>query len=99
MQQLVGNRKQQLEEQRQQEADIKSAIQEIEMAVQEDDGELTAGSSAAGSSPPLATDCDDSGLQSPTNGGLGEGERQPVANGLNGQEAPVDPKDTQMAVA
>ncbi|CAN9504763.1 unnamed protein product [Ophioblennius macclurei] len=100
MQQLMGNRKQPLDEERQREADINSAIKEIEMAVQEDDGELTAGSSAAESSPPpLATDCDDSGFQSPTNEGQEEGERQPVANGLNGQETSIDPQDVKMTVA
>lgn len=74
MKELVACRKQkELQKELQEEAAIQKAIEEMEMAVQEEDGDQMAEALTA-------TDCssrNDSGFQSPTN----EGEAEPIADG------------------
>ncbi|XP_071765779.2 protein Niban 2a [Centroberyx gerrardi] len=93
VQRLVGNRKQEADKERQEEA----AIKEIEIAVQEDERERIATESDAerlkDSSPH-----DDSGFQSPTNEGLDEGEPQPITNGLKGEDKMVDPAEVEVVL-
>lgn len=108
LQQLIGNKKQEADKEHQEEAAINHAIQEIEIAVQEDDSERIAEVSAAGSdcesspkSPP-ATDSSshgDSGFQSPTSEGLDEGEPQPITNSLNGEDKIIDPIEVEVVLA
>uniref|UniRef100_A0A3B5A8Q4 Niban-like protein 1 n=1 Tax=Stegastes partitus TaxID=144197 RepID=A0A3B5A8Q4_9TELE len=95
LKELVGGKKQEADKE---EAAIKNAIEEIEIAVQEDDGERIAEASTVesdrDSSPPPVPDSrsrEDSGFQSPTNEGLDEGEPQPITNGLNGEDKVIDP--------
>ncbi|XP_035523560.1 protein Niban 2a [Morone saxatilis] len=109
LQQLIGSKKQEADKvEHQQEAAIKNAIEEIEIAVQEDDSERIAEVSAADSDyesspkPPLATDSSsrgDSGFQSPTNEGLDEGEPQPITNSLNGEDKIIDPVEVEVLLA
>uniref|UniRef100_A0A8C4F5J0 Niban apoptosis regulator 2a n=1 Tax=Dicentrarchus labrax TaxID=13489 RepID=A0A8C4F5J0_DICLA len=106
LQQLIGSKKQEAEKvEHQQEAAIKNAIEEIEIAVQEDDSERIAEVSATNSDyesspkPPLATDSSYSGFQSPTNEGLDEGEPQPITNSLNGEDKIIDPVEVEVLLA
>ncbi|KAM9518125.1 protein Niban 2a [Salvelinus alpinus] len=80
------------------EAAIKNAIQEIEIAVQEEDGERItecAVDSDAELAPPLADSSpwghDDSGFQPPTNEALNEGKAQPIMDALKTEDTVVDP--------
>ncbi|XP_023839930.1 protein Niban 2 [Salvelinus sp. IW2-2015] len=80
------------------EAAIKNAIQEIEIAVQEEDGERItecAVDSDAEMAPPLADSSpwghDDSGFQPPTNEALNEGKAQPIMDALKTEDTVVDP--------
>ncbi|XP_077352714.1 protein Niban 2a [Festucalex cinctus] len=86
LQQLVGNKKQEADKE---EAEIKSAIEEIELAVQEVDGEQTAQVSAGKSDstpqPPMATD------SSPHE------EAQPVKNSVNGADNIIDTVEVDLA--
>uniref|UniRef100_A0A4W5JMM4 Niban apoptosis regulator 2a n=1 Tax=Hucho hucho TaxID=62062 RepID=A0A4W5JMM4_9TELE len=77
------------------EAAIKNAIQEIEIAVQEEDGERItecAVDSGAELAPPLADSSpwghDDSGVQPPTNEALNEGKAQPIMDALKTEDTP-----------
>ncbi|XP_078127267.1 LOW QUALITY PROTEIN: protein Niban 2a [Sander vitreus] len=108
LQQLVGSRKPKADDEHQEEAAIKNAIKEIEIAVQEDERERIAKVSTAdldGESsprPPLASDFssrNDSGFQSQTNEGLDEDEPQPITNGLNGEDKVVDPVEVEVVLA
>uniref|UniRef100_A0A8C9Z711 Niban apoptosis regulator 2a n=1 Tax=Sander lucioperca TaxID=283035 RepID=A0A8C9Z711_SANLU len=108
LQQLVGSRKQEADKEHQEEAAIKNAIEEIEIAVQEDERERITEVSAAdldGESslrPPLASDFssrNDSGFQSQTNEGLDEDEPQPIPNGLNGEDKVIDPVEVEVVLA
>uniref|UniRef100_UPI0037E8503F protein Niban 2a n=1 Tax=Semicossyphus pulcher TaxID=241346 RepID=UPI0037E8503F len=108
LKQLKGSRKQKANTEHQEEAGITNTIEDMEIAVQEDDNERIADVSAAESDsesspkPPLATDSSshgDSGFQSPTNEGLDEGEPQPITNGLNGEDKIIDPVEVEVAVA
>ncbi|XP_029300298.1 niban-like protein 1 isoform X2 [Cottoperca gobio] len=104
LQQLVGSKKQEADKE---EAAIKNAIEEIEIAVQEDDSERIAEVSAAESdesspAPPLVTDSslqNDSGFQSQTNEGLEEDEPQPITNGVNGEDKTIDPVEVEVVLA
>ncbi|XP_008289991.1 protein Niban 2a isoform X2 [Stegastes partitus] len=103
LKELVGGKKQEADKE---EAAIKNAIEEIEIAVQEDDGERIAEASTVesdrDSSPPPVPDSrsrEDSGFQSPTNEGLDEGEPQPITNGLNGEDKVIDPAEVEVIVA
>ncbi|XP_073334370.1 protein Niban 2a isoform X2 [Pagrus major] len=107
LQQLMGNRKQEADEAHQEETAIKDAIEEIEIAVQEDDSERIAEVSTAESdyesSPKLALATDtgsygDSGFQSPTNEGPDEIEPQPMTNRLNGEDKIIDPVDVEVEI-
>lgn len=95
MEHLMGSRKQ---KELQDEAAIQRAIEEMEMAVQEEDSEPAneqeasehATEASDSESQPLATDCssrnDDSGFQSPTN----EAEAETITNGPDQTANPVD---------
>ncbi|XP_045893079.1 protein Niban 2a [Micropterus dolomieu] len=102
LQQLVGSKKQEAEEGHQEEAAIKNAIEEIEIAVQGDDSEQVAAVPAAQSdyesspTPATATDSGshgDSCLHSPTNEGLD------VTNSLNGEDKIIDPVEVEVFLA
>lgn len=105
LQQLMGGKKQEADKEHQEETAIKHAIEEIEIAVQEDNSERIAEVSAAESDyesptkPPLATDSGDSGFQSPTSEGLDEGEPQPITNSLNGEDKIIDPVEVEVVLA
>ncbi|XP_052381600.1 protein Niban 2 [Oncorhynchus keta] len=80
------------------EAAIKNAIQEIEIAVQEEDGERItecAVDSDAELAPPLVdsnpSGNDDGGFQLPTNEALNEGKAQPILDALKTEDTVVDP--------
>uniref|UniRef100_A0A1A8LXM1 Family with sequence similarity 129, member Ba n=3 Tax=Nothobranchius TaxID=28779 RepID=A0A1A8LXM1_9TELE len=99
LRELMGSQKERVTEE---EAAIQKAIEEMELAVQDEDGEQPAEASTAESdndSQPQATDCgsrNDSGFQSPTNEGLNESESEPIKNGPNGEakmadSVPVEP--------
>ncbi|XP_038124264.1 protein Niban 2a [Cyprinodon tularosa] len=96
IEELVGSRKQETE--LQEEEAIQRAIEEMEMAVQEEDSEPPAEALTSESdfeSQPLATDCssrNDSGFQSPTN----DTEPEPVTNGSTGEEKLTDPADVEL---
>ncbi|KAK9532847.1 hypothetical protein VZT92_010212 [Zoarces viviparus] len=107
VQQLIRSKKQEADEEHQDEAAIKNAIEEIEIAVQEEDSERIAEVSAAESdhesspAPPLASDSsshNDSGFQSPTDVGLDEAEPQPITNGLDGEDKVIDPVEVEVEV-
>ncbi|MEQ2232138.1 hypothetical protein ILYODFUR_008142, partial [Ilyodon furcidens] len=95
LQELVGSRKQ---KELQEEAAILKALEEMEMAVQEEDSEQMAEVSTAESDSelqPLATDCssrNDSGFQSPSN----QSEPEPITNGPTGQDKITDPVDVEL---
>ncbi|KAM6901402.1 protein Niban 2a [Lycodopsis pacificus] len=108
VQQLIRSKKQEADEEHQDEAAIKNAIEEIEIAVQEEDSERIAKVSAAESdhesspAPPLASDSsshNDSGFQSPTDVGLDEAEPQPITNGLDGEDKVIDPVEVEVVLA
>uniref|UniRef100_A0A8C3A134 Niban apoptosis regulator 2a n=1 Tax=Cyclopterus lumpus TaxID=8103 RepID=A0A8C3A134_CYCLU len=91
----------------QEEAAIKNAIEEREIAVQEDDSGRIAEGSAAGSdcepSPaaPQASDSSsrsDSGFQSPSSVGPDEGELQPITNGLEAEDKVIDPVEVEVVL-
>ncbi|XP_047228054.1 protein Niban 2a isoform X1 [Girardinichthys multiradiatus] len=94
LQELVGSRKQ---KELQEEAAILKALEEMEMAVQEEDSEQMAEVSTAESDSelqPLATDCssrNDSGFQSLSN----QSEPEPITNGPTGQDKITDPVDVE----
>ncbi|XP_041825957.1 protein Niban 2a [Melanotaenia boesemani] len=102
---LLGNKNQEADKEHQEEAAIRKAIEEMEMAVQEEESERMAEALAAESDcelPPLAADFGshyDSGFQSPTNDGLIESEPQPITNGLNGEDKIVDPVEVEVVLA
>uniref|UniRef100_A0A8C7MP38 Niban apoptosis regulator 2a n=1 Tax=Oncorhynchus kisutch TaxID=8019 RepID=A0A8C7MP38_ONCKI len=80
------------------EAAIKNAIQEIEIAVQEEDGERITEcvvDSDAELAPPLVDSSpsghDDGGFQPPTNEALNEGKAQPILDALKTEDTVVDP--------
>ncbi|KAM6986171.1 protein Niban 2a [Aplochiton taeniatus] len=80
------------------EAAVESAIQEIEIAVQEEDAERIAELASDSDfelAPPLAdsSSCryDDSGFQSPTNEGLDEGEAKPTKRAVKEVDSVADP--------
>ncbi|MEQ2168064.1 hypothetical protein GOODEAATRI_010619 [Goodea atripinnis] len=95
LQELVGSRKQ---KELQEEAAILKALEEMEMAVQEEDSEQIAEVSTAESDSelqPLATDCssrNDSSFQSPSN----QSEPEPITNGPTGQDKITDPVDVEL---
>ncbi|MEQ2218506.1 hypothetical protein XENOCAPTIV_004124, partial [Xenoophorus captivus] len=95
LQELVGSRKQ---KELQEEAAILKALEEMEMAVQEEDSEQMAEVSTAESDSelqPLATDCssrNDSGFQSLSN----QSEPEPITNGPTGQDKITDPVDVEL---
>ncbi|XP_028273676.1 protein Niban 2a [Parambassis ranga] len=106
LRQLVGSKKQEADKERQEEAAIKSAIEELEIAVQEEDSEQIAEASAPESDydssppPPLlladSSSHEDSGFQSPVNEGLDDSETQPFTNGLNGGNKVIDPVEVEV---
>uniref|UniRef100_A0A3B4GQD9 Niban-like protein 1 n=1 Tax=Pundamilia nyererei TaxID=303518 RepID=A0A3B4GQD9_9CICH len=104
LQQLVASKKQEVDKE---EAAIQNAIEELEIAVQEDDEseqitEISAAESDNESSPPLVTDSgsrEDSGFQSPTSEGPVDSEPQPITNGLNGEEKIVDPVEVEVMLS
>ncbi|XP_034062239.1 protein Niban 2a [Gymnodraco acuticeps] len=105
LQELVGSKKQEVDTE---EAAIQNAIEEIEIAVQEDDSEKIAEVSTAESdnesspAPQVVTDSslqDDSGFQSQANEGQEEDEPQPITNGLNGEDNIIDPMDVEVVLA
>ncbi|KAM4635049.1 protein Niban 2a [Polymixia lowei] len=106
--QLVGNRRQEADEENQEVPAIENAVQEIEIAVQEDDSEQIAEVCVTESDAKLApsplvgnsgANChDDSGFQSPTNEGLDEGEPQPITNGMTGEDKTVDPDEVKVVL-
>uniref|UniRef100_A0A3Q1FAZ0 Niban apoptosis regulator 2a n=1 Tax=Acanthochromis polyacanthus TaxID=80966 RepID=A0A3Q1FAZ0_9TELE len=101
LKQLVGSKKQEADKE---EAAIKNAIEEIEIAVREDErvAEEPAAESDGESSPPPVPDSrsrDDSGFQSPTNEGPDDGEPQPITNGLNRDDKVVDPAEVEVILA
>uniref|UniRef100_A0A8C7LIA6 Niban apoptosis regulator 2a n=1 Tax=Oncorhynchus kisutch TaxID=8019 RepID=A0A8C7LIA6_ONCKI len=82
---------------------IENAIQEIEMAVQEDDEDRItecAVDSDAELAPPLADSSprhhDDSGFQSLTNEALDEGEAQPMKDVLKTEDSLTDPGEVEV---
>ncbi|XP_070845490.1 protein Niban 2a [Chaetodon trifascialis] len=106
LQQLMGSKKQEADKEHQEETAIKHAIEEIEIAVQEDDSERAAEVSAPESDyelspkPPLAKDSHgDSGFQSPTSEALDESEPQPITNSLNGEDKIIDPVEVDVVLA
>ncbi|XP_070706728.1 protein Niban 2a [Pempheris klunzingeri] len=106
LEQLVGSKKQEADKEHQEDAAIEDAIQEIDIAVQEDEqiAEVSAAESDYESSPksPLATDSSshgDSGFQSPTNERLDESEPQPITNSLNGEDKIIDPAEVEVILA
>lgn len=109
LQELKGNRRQETDKEQQEETAVKDAIEEIEIAVQEADGEQIAEVSTAESDsetslkPPPATDSSiggDSGFQSPTNEGLEEGEPQPeaVTKSGNGEDKIINPAEVEVVL-
>ncbi|KAJ4926055.1 hypothetical protein JOQ06_008239 [Pogonophryne albipinna] len=105
LQELVGSKKQEVDTE---EATIQNAIEEIEIAVQEDDSEKIAEVSSAESdnesspAPQVVTDSslqNDSGFQSQANEGQEEDEPQPITNGLNGEDNIIDPMDVVVVLA
>ncbi|XP_006803583.1 protein Niban 2a [Neolamprologus brichardi] len=103
LQQLVASKKQEVDKE---EAAIQNAIEELEIAVQEDESEqiteISAAESDNESSPPLVTDSssrEDSGFQSPTSEGPVDSEPQPITNGLNGEEKIVDPVEVEVVLS
>lgn len=103
--QLVGNRKEEADEEGQEEAAIENAIQEIEISVQEDKGERIAevDSDVELAPPSLVEDSsphrrDDSGFQSPSNEGLDEGEHQPSTDALKAEDRTADPGEVEVVL-
>uniref|UniRef100_A0AAX7THG4 PH domain-containing protein n=1 Tax=Astatotilapia calliptera TaxID=8154 RepID=A0AAX7THG4_ASTCA len=103
LQQLLASKKQEVDKE---EAAIQNAIEELEIAVQEDESEqiteISAAESDNESSPPLVTDSssrEDSGFQSPTSEGPVDSEPQPITNGLNGEEKIVDPVEVEVVLS
>ncbi|XP_033981954.1 protein Niban 2a [Trematomus bernacchii] len=105
LQELVVSKKQEVDTE---EAAIQNAIEEIEIAVQEDDSEKIAEVSTAESdnesspAPQVVTDSslqNDSGFQSQANEGQEEDEPQPITNGLNGEDEMIDPMDVEVVLA
>ncbi|XP_047425530.1 protein Niban 2a [Mugil cephalus] len=109
LRELMGNKNQEADKERQEEAAIKDAIEEIEIAVQEVDSDQIAEASAADSDyessplPPmalLATDSrNDSGFQSPTGEALEEGGPHQITNGMNGEDKIIDPIEVEVILA
>lgn len=106
---LKGNRRQETDKEQQEETAVKDAIEEIEIVVQEADGEqITKVSTAESDSEmslklPPATDSSiggDSGFQSPTNEGLEEGEPQPeaVTKSVNGEDKIINPAEVEVVL-
>lgn len=102
-QQLVGSENQEMDEEHQEEAGIKSAIEDIEIEVQEGDSERIAevhvaeSDSESSPQPPSATDSSppaDSGFQSPNNE-LDEAN----TNGLNGKDRIINPVEVEVVLA
>lgn len=109
LQELKGNKGQETDMEQPEETAVKDAIEEIEIAVQEADGEQITEVSAAESDsetslkPPPATDSSiggDSGFQSPTNEGLEEGEPQPeaVTKSVNGEDKIINPAEVEVVL-
>ncbi|XP_070780489.1 protein Niban 2a isoform X2 [Enoplosus armatus] len=107
LQQLVGSKTQEADKGRQEDAAIKNAVEETEATAQEDDSERISEVSAAESDyessplPALVTNSSsrgDSGFQSPTNEGLGEGEPQPITDSLNREDKIIDPVEVEVVV-
>ncbi|KAK1884314.1 Protein Niban 2 [Dissostichus eleginoides] len=105
LRELVGSKKQEVDTA---EAAIQNAIEEIEIAVQEDDSEKIAEVSTAESdnesspAPQVVTDSslqNDSGFQSQANEGQEEDEPQPITNGLNGEDKIIDTMDVEVILA
>ncbi|KAM9322699.1 protein Niban 2a [Pholidichthys leucotaenia] len=103
--QLVRNRKQDPDKQRQAEeaAAIQNAIEELEIAVQEDNGEPIGQVSAVesdceSSPPPPATDSrEDSGFQSPTGEQMmADGDPQSIKSGVDGEDKIIDPVEVEV---
>ncbi|CAJ1070809.1 protein Niban 2a isoform X3 [Xyrichtys novacula] len=106
LRQLKGSRKQKADTENTEETAVKNAVDEINTAVQKDEGiaEVSTAESDSESSPkpPSATDSSshgDSGFQSPTNEGLDEGVPEPIANGLSKEDKIIDPVDVEMTLA
>ncbi|KAM6902924.1 protein Niban 2a [Xenentodon cancila] len=103
LEELIGSKKQEVEE-HEEEAAIQKAIEEMVIAVKEDDGEQIAEASAEElqcESPPLATDSGsqyDSGFQSPSSEALDEGEPQPITNGLSGEDKIINPAEVEVVL-
>ncbi|XP_037340754.2 protein Niban 2a [Pungitius pungitius] len=102
VQELVENTKRGHDEERQEEAAIKSAIGEIEEAVREDDSgripEVSA-TESDGESASVSGSHSDRGLQSPASGGADEGAPQPITNGLTGEDKVLDPVEVEVLLA
>ncbi|KAK5851729.1 hypothetical protein PBY51_023260 [Eleginops maclovinus] len=105
LQELLRSKKQEVD---QEEAAIQNAIEEIEIAVQEEDSEKIVEVSKAESdyesspAPQVVTDSssqNDSGFQSQTNEGQDEDEQQPITNGLNGEDKIIDPMEVEVVLA
>uniref|UniRef100_A0A667Z601 Niban apoptosis regulator 2a n=1 Tax=Myripristis murdjan TaxID=586833 RepID=A0A667Z601_9TELE len=100
VQQLVGNRKQEVDKETQEDVAIENAIQEIEIAVEEGqtaevcEAELNAELAQAKDSNPD----DDSGFQSPASEGLDENKPTPVTNGLKAEDKTVDPAEVEVVL-
>uniref|UniRef100_A0A667ZAN9 Niban apoptosis regulator 2a n=1 Tax=Myripristis murdjan TaxID=586833 RepID=A0A667ZAN9_9TELE len=98
--QLVGNRKQEVDKETQEDVAIENAIQEIEIAVEEGqtaevcEAELNAELAQAKDSNPD----DDSGFQSPASEGLDENKPTPVTNGLKAEDKTVDPAEVEVVL-
>ncbi|XP_051907116.1 protein Niban 2-like [Hippocampus zosterae] len=88
LQQLVGNKEQEDEKE---EAAIKSAIEEIELAVQEGEHEQTTEVSA--------TKSDSSRQPASAKDSAPHEEPQPVQKSLNGDDSIIDPVEVEVAVA
>ncbi|XP_051907115.1 protein Niban 2-like [Hippocampus zosterae] len=88
LQQLVGNKEQEDEKE---EAAIKSAIEEIELAVQEGEREQTTEVSA--------TKSDSSRQPASAKDSAPHEEPQPVQKSLNGDDSIIDPVEVEVAVA
>ncbi|KAE8284844.1 Niban-like protein 1 [Larimichthys crocea] len=91
LQQLIGSKKQDADEEHQ---------EETETAVHEDDSERIVEAAESGyessPKPPLSTDsspCGDNGFQSPTKEGLDEGEPQPI---INKKDKIIDPGEVEV---
>ncbi|KAM9735744.1 protein Niban 2a [Menidia menidia] len=101
LQELKRSRTQEANIERQEEAAIRKAIEEMEIAVQEDDSDMITVESDS-EIPALAKNSNseyDSGFQSPANDGLNEGDHQPITNGLKGEDKITDPVEVEMVLA